>query len=492
MRTIISFFQGLRGKLILTYTLVTVLALLALEVFALAGITFISAATHADKRAYLSDVLYTVLPKAGDYLQPGAEDIPGLQAWLEEVYASGKASLDPLDAFDSPAAVIVPTEPLLVLAPDGRVVAQAPAGSDSLVGRRYLPPNFAGNRFLKNAFEGSTYASGLAVDRPDGNILMAVPVWQEGAGSRVLGVVVLTIEPPPPMFFQLWPVYLGWVAITGVMLLIAVAPFGALFGFIMSRGLTRRLKALSRAVDAWSKGDFSQAPTDKSKDEIGSLSRRMRVMAERVQALLHTQQQLAALEERNRLARDLHDTVKQQTFATLMQVRAARNLLETDPAEARNHLKEAEALIKNTQQDLGAIIGELRPAALEDQGLAAALRQTLERWSQHSRIPANLHVRGERLLPLEVEQALFRVAQEALSNVARHSRASAVSVLLEYEPTQVCLTLSDNGIGFDPETARGGYGLQSMRERVTGLGGRLLIQPADGGGTTVHAAVPLA
>jgi len=95
MKRLFSFFHGLRGKLILTYTLVTVLALLGLEILILALVVFASSMTDIDKRAYLGDVHYTLYPQASDFLQPGDEDIAGLQSWLEEVYASGRASLEP-------------------------------------------------------------------------------------------------------------------------------------------------------------------------------------------------------------------------------------------------------------------------------------------------------------------------------------------------------------------------------------------------------------
>ena len=286
------------------------------------------------------------------------------------------------------------------------------------------------------------------------------------------------------------PIILWVVPLTGLVLLLAVVPFGGLFGFIMSRGLTRRLKALTLAADAWSEGDFSVQPQDRSRDEISYLGMRMRRMAEHVQALLQSQHELALLEERNRLARELHDTVRQETFATLMQVRAAKNLLDSDPAAARERLAEAEELIKATQQELGRVITELRPTALEGQGLAGALRDYLATWSQHARIPADLQVQNEQRLPLEIEQTLFRVAQEALSNVARHSRASAVTVWLVFEPDRVILHVVDNGVGFDPAAAGGGFGLQSMRERMAAIQGYLIVQAAPEGGAVVTASAP--
>jgi NarL family two-component system sensor histidine kinase LiaS len=275
-------------------------------------------------------------------------------------------------------------------------------------------------------------------------------------------------------------------------MLMAVAPFAALFGFIMSRGLTRRLKALTLAADAWSEGNFSVKPDDRSRDEIGILGQQMRRMAERVQSLLQSQQELAMLEERNRLARELHDTVKQQTFATLMQVRAAKNSLDPDAESARQHLDEAEGLLKTSQQELGLMIAELHPAALEGQGLAAALRETLDHWTEQTRIPVDYQVQNERRLSLGIEQSLYRVAQEALSNVARHSQASSLVVRLVFDAQQVCLTVSDNGKGFDPAgVIHKGFGLLSMRERVACLGGQLSVSSSPETGSTVTAAVPV-
>ena len=319
---------------------------------------------------------------------------------------------------------------------------------------------------------------------------MAVPVQQNVKEGPLVAVIILTVQAPPVTPNPYWPVILWVVPLTGLILLVAVAPFGALFGLIMSRGLTRRLKALTLAADAWSEGDFSVQPQDRSRDEISYLGMRMRRMAEHVQALLQSQHALALLEERNRLARELHDTVRQETFATLMQVRAAKNLLDSDPAAARERLTEAEELIKTSQQELGRIITELRPTALEGQGLAGALSDYLATWSQHARIPADLQVQNDQRLPMEVEQTLFRVAQEALSNVARHSRASAATVWLVFEPGQVILYVVDNGVGFDPATAGDGFGLQSMRDRMAAVQGRLIVQAAPEGGTIVTASAP--
>jgi NarL family two-component system sensor histidine kinase LiaS len=438
--------------------------------------------------------VYTLYPQAVTFLQPGREDLQGLQSWADDVYASGYASLLPQDMFDSAAAKIVPNQPMYVLSPDLKVLAQAPKGSNPLIGRKYAPPDFTGSEYtIENAQDGSTSIFMLYVKNPNGDLMVAVPVLsQETDEPKVLGVIVVTVEPPPPMLFSVWPLVLGAIVITGILLLFAVAPFGTLFGFIMSHGLTRRIKNLTAAADAWSEGNFQLVPVDRSKDEIGELARRMRNMAERVQFLLQSQQELAQMEERNRLARELHDTVKQQTFATLMQVRAARNLLENgDPDTAKQHLEEAEGLIKTPQQELGRVISELRPAALDGRGLGEALRVYLENWSNRTHIPSTFQTSNPRKLPLAFEQALYRVTQEALSNVARHSRASAVNLSLLYGNGQVSLRVADNGIGFDLSVMdRGGFGLQSMRDRLAVLGGNFEVRSSSEQGTTVTAVIP--
>jgi signal transduction histidine kinase len=134
----------------------------------------------------------------------------------------------------------------------------------------------------------------------------------------------------------------------------------------------------------------------------------------------------------------------------------------------------------------------MRPAALEGKGLATALREYIVRWSEGAEIPADFRVQGERRVPLEVEQALFRVAQEALANVARHSGAGHAEVDLAYAPDAITLRIADDGRGFDSSrNPGGGFGLQSMRERLVRLGGHVNVESAPGKGTRVECFCPL-
>jgi NarL family two-component system sensor histidine kinase LiaS len=216
-------------------------------------------------------------------------------------------------------------------------------------------------------------------------------------------------------------------------------------------------------------------------------------MAGQLRELLETRQALAAVEERNRLARDLHDAAKQQLFAISLQLGAARSRLSSDPGQAERHLAEAEELAGQVRQELTALIGALRPPALDGQGLAAAVRAHAAAWTRQTGLTADVRVRGERPSPLPVEQALFRVAQEALANVARHAQAQTVDVQLAWDqaPSRVRLIVADDGRGFDPAATNGsGYGLRSMRERLVPLGGGLEVRSAPGQGTVLEAWVP--
>jgi NarL family two-component system sensor histidine kinase LiaS len=279
----------------------------------------------------------------------------------------------------------------------------------------------------------------------------------------------------------------------GTLLIITViALIGVVTGAIISANLRIRVMRIARSAEAWSQGDFSATIHDRAGDELGQLARDLNRMAEQIQTLLLSRQALAVVEERNRLARDLHDTVKQQVFANALLVRAARKQLARDPNVAEAHLIEAEELANQTQQELIELIRALRPAALADQGLVAVLRSYGEDWSRQMGIAVDMRVRGARTTPLDIEDALLRVAQEALANVARHSGAREAHIELAWDRVQVSLIVRDDGGGFDLAHAAGkGLGMASMRERVEAVGGTLRLSSSSSG-TTVEAIVPCA
>jgi len=266
---------------------------------------------------------------------------------------------------------------------------------------------------------------------------------------------------------------------------------GTVYGFLAARGPVHRLDRLAEATLAWSQGDFCVSVDDPSGDELGQLARRLNDMARQLQHLLETRRELAVLEERNRLARDLHDSAKQQAFAAAAQVSAARALLKDDPEAAATHIEEAERLIYELRQELTSLVQELRPASLEDQGLASAVREYAADWSRQNGILHAVRLQGARSLPLEIEQAVFRIVQEALANVARHSQAGSVEIALVYANDEITLTVTDDGRGFDVDGKRSGCGRSSMQERAEALGGKLAVGSVPGKSTSVSCTAPV-
>jgi len=200
---------------------------------------------------------------------------------------------------------------------------------------------------------------------------------------------------------------------------------------------------------------------------------------------------LAVMEERNRLARDLHDSAKQKAFAALAQLGTARGILNGNGNSATIHLNEAENLVSDVIQELTFLVQEIYPMALQEKGLAAILREHIFEWENRNDMKVQLTTRNERRLSLDVEQALYRVTQETLANVARHSHANRVDISLVYNPDSVQLSISDDGQGFDTNQKSHGMGLRSVRERVSSIRGTVQVQSAPGHGTRVLVQVPL-
>ncbi len=282
-----------------------------------------------------------------------------------------------------------------------------------------------------------------------------------------------------------------------LMSILLVSLIGGVFGIISTWGLVGRLRRIAAATTRFAKGQYDQRLPATAADEIGQLEAHFNQMAEQLDEHLAREkilaEQNARLEERARLSRDLHDSVKQQVFALAVQVELARSLLDQDGAAAREHLGFADELSYQVQQELTSLIHALRPADLQAKGLTAALRDYVTTWSRQSRIVVDLSLPQTCRLPSVVEEALWRVTQEALSNVARHSQASKVRLHLAWTEQQVTLSLADNGQGFDPRVAeRECIGLRSMRERMEQIAGTIQIHSERSQGTRIVACCPLA
>ncbi|MBA2441527.1 MAG: GAF domain-containing sensor histidine kinase [Rubrobacter sp.] len=203
---------------------------------------------------------------------------------------------------------------------------------------------------------------------------------------------------------------------------------------------------------------------------------------------------LGALEERNRLAREIHDTLAQGLTATTLQLESADALLDVGESErARTPLRRALTLTQGNLEEARRSVLDLRATPLEDRPLAEALEVLVNRWEAETGVGVSFKaVNGGRPLPPHVEAALYRISQGALANVARHAEAEQATVRFVVTPEKVWLTIEDDGRGFDVSEAPGDrHGLVGMRERAEMLGGALELQSGPGKGTCVEVTVPL-
>ncbi len=224
-----------------------------------------------------------------------------------------------------------------------------------------------------------------------------------------------------------------------------------------------------------------------------------RALQEREERLEELVRQLVAAQEneRARIARELHDETGQKLSAIVMGLAAAESFLEVEPARARPVVHELREMAGDSIDELRNIMANLRPSQLDDLGLVPALRWYAQRYMErYPALTVNLNFeRSAQRLPPEYETVLFRVTQEALTNVARHAQATQVELALCYQPQAVILRVADNGIGFEeagqPRRREGGWGLVGIRERVALVSGRCEIVSRRGAGTCITVELPL-
>ncbi|MBS4192265.1 HAMP domain-containing protein [Bacillus sp. FJAT-49705] len=301
----------------------------------------------------------------------------------------------------------------------------------------------------------------------------------------VRGTLVLKANDIHFSYFTFWKSSFQFFVLSILAFLLGAALVGIAFGIFTSRSLVRRIRKILSSTDRWSKGDFTTFVNDPSKDELGQLSRRLNQMAKQLRNLFRIRQDLATLEERNRLARELHDSVKQQLFATSIWLNTSKTLIGKDEKTARDHLMKAENLLHQTQRELSALIRELRPVVLEGKNLSDALKDYVEMWQEQTGIYVDLKTIEKQQVSPIIEEVFFRITQEALHNVVRHSQASVVTIHLICKE-DVTLSIQDNGCGFDINSHnQQGVGLSSMRERIHILKGQIDIQSMPGEGVKI-------
>ncbi|NEB75090.1 GAF domain-containing sensor histidine kinase [Streptomyces sp. SID14478] len=209
--------------------------------------------------------------------------------------------------------------------------------------------------------------------------------------------------------------------------------------------------------------------------------------------LYERSRELTIAEERSRLAHELHDAVSQKLFSLRLTAQAAAKLVDRDPDRAKGELQHVVELAAEATDELRAAVVELRPAALDEDGLVATLRTQIQVLDRAHGARVTFGTGGIKALPAAQEEAMLRVAQEALHNALRHSGAERVDVTLDKHGAGAVLRITDDGSGFDPKAIRHAgrhLGLVSMRDRSSGVGGRLTVESEPGKGTTVEMEVP--
>ena len=267
--------------------------------------------------------------------------------------------------------------------------------------------------------------------------------------------------------------------------------------------LQRRFRPLERLIESIESIDPSEpSPLELGRrdpvEEIDRLSHSFKRLLERIEDERRRSGQLAMRaqeEERRRLARDLHDEVNQALTAILLRLEA---LAQESPPERGPEVAELKRLVNQAMEELLNLARQLRPSALDDHGLLPAVEAQLKRFSARTGIEVRLHAAGDpNELPEVLQTAIYRVAQEALTNVGRHAGATVVEVDLEAAGGEAQLRIRDDGAGFDPgaipragtQGPGAGLGLSGMAERARLVGGDLDVRSAPGGGTSVTLRV---
>src|ERR671921_368050 len=325
--------RRLRWKLTLSYTLVAAVTLLALELI-LAGALVAFLNSPLLPRLVVQNFRDEAAPRLE---RPLNQNPPDTEAIRERLV--GFADNSGVREVDSPTPSVSPSNyaadqgALLVVDDRRRLLVSVPEMRGFPEGRRFDAGSISGLKPLVNAAFDGEENSGQLSSNVEGQVVTVTPI--EGKKGRVAGVLVGTLRLP-----NLTAPLLITVGIGAIFLTIPAAFLGALFGFFTAWSLTRRIGRLVRASQSWSRGDFSVTTKDRSRDELGQLSRELNNMAAELENLLQARGELATLEARNRFARDLHDSVKQQVFATSLQIAAARALIEKDTDSAESHLSQ--------------------------------------------------------------------------------------------------------------------------------------------------------
>jgi signal transduction histidine kinase len=355
---------------------------------------------------------------------------------------------------------------------------------------------FSGQVLAAIAEQFNAHSASLWLYDPSRGILQAHTLYEQGQVRQAADLAELNRESTTPEF-------LGWQEFARERRSLVVqdietnAMLAPIRDWLVSRGirtvLCAPLVAADEIIGCIALSSTEHREYERQELELVQALAQQLSLAIQLTRLAEKGQQSAVLEERNRMAREIHDTLAQGFTGIVVQLEAAEDILAENPDAACEHMRQAENLARQSLAEARTSVRALRPQPLETADLAGALNRLASELTRGASVRVNFFLQGRpRPLSPEIEGNLLRIGQEALANALKHAQAARVRVELDFRGGKVQLKVLDDGRGFDPDlkTTDGGFGLISMRERAEGMGGELTISSGAGRGTQVLVSVP--
>ena len=491
--------RRLRWKLTWSHTWVAALSFLIIETALLLVLLIVIGFNPLrGDITFFNDIVAPVLaddvrPITTAHLRNQPVDTSLLQADLEQVLG-----VEPLTTASSPFE-IEQFASVFVLDAQQHLLASTPQYSALPPDGRFFDPTLLTGDDSLVALITAAYTGDTSLNQPIAQetpkalyLVFAEPVLDED--GSLLGVQVAIIRTPTPSTVLLLAlsVIVGGLTIFSL----AAALIGTLFGWRTARKLSGRLAHLSQITAAWGRGNFEKQIQDDDEDEIGELGENLNRVADELQALLAENAQIAVLEERDRMARELHDTLAQGVAGLVLQLEAVNHFLnEGEVAESQLIIMEAATQARDALRKAREAIDDLRAEAMFAPEFVTAVARRTQKFSTTNHIAVELDAQlpDSLLLPPATSLHARRALSEMLANVARHAKATTVCVKLWLADGCLQIEVIDDGAGFDVATAvpPGHYGLIGLKERARLTGGHFSIESSPEKGTTAFLQLPL-
>jgi signal transduction histidine kinase len=436
------------------------------------GLTLIASSQVIDSKEAVTETEQFMGPYAlqvRPFFAGERPDEEGLRKWLETQYITEFQNPD-LFPLNNGAYVAQ------IIDISGRIIASAP--DKSLVGSTAKFPETLQRLKEDSSVNGVTKASWA-----DKKMMVVIPILKK---EDIVAYGMVESD-----YFTFWGIFsrgftrliASTMTLTGIPTLL----IGGGLGVLLSRWVGRRINSISTAAEAWGRGELTVTAPETPNDEFGMLAGRLNTMARDLQQVINLRREVAVLEERENMLRELHDTVKQQAFAASLVVSSARiSASQNDKVGLENALGEAEIITRQIQTELAGILAQGRTQT--SGSLHEQVARIVDNWRRRSekQIILDIPAHGPHL-NTECIRNIVRIVEEAITNAVKHSHCAQITVTLKNtEKARWEVIIADNGIGFDPQLTRSGMGLETMTERTQALlSGTLSFESVTPQGTKI-------